>query len=221
MSFYSIKTTTEKKIIGLDYPQIQTMGGAVNRDAPNSLYNVYPNELPDFTPNLNYFVLSKDAKLTDVLSSAMISYGFIINDKVKNILGQFKLPPCKFYPARVEYKGMYYNNYYWFFFVCDILDFIDYDKTEFFITDLVHNKIEDCKNIISSNSLRNLKEVLVGQGYINSNIIYLKQDTAFPYDLFEITFGNYRIYISCDLKNALQENNIKGLDFDLASRISV
>lgn len=221
MILFSIKTTSEKKIIGTEYPQIQTMGGTVDKNAPDSLYNVYSDAFPNFIPNLNYFILHKNAKLTDVLSTAMISYGFVLNDKVKKILEQFKLPPHKFYPAIVEHKGTFYENYHWFFYICDVLDFIDYNKTKFFITDLVNNKLEDCKNITSSNSLKNVKDVLTGQGYINADIIYLKKDITFAYDLLEITFGNYRTYISEKLNDAFKKDGIIGFNIAPANKITI
>ncbi len=86
----------------------------------------------------------------------MISFGFIVNDKVKTALSAFKLPPPhQFYPATVEHKGASYN-YYWFFFISDILDHIDYNKTKFFFTDMLDNKIEDCNGITSSRLFRDL-----------------------------------------------------------------
>jgi hypothetical protein len=135
------------EVIGPEYPQIQTADGTVHRDAPDSFYKVYANVFPDFIPNLNYLVLHKDAISTDVLSAAMISSGFIVSEKMKNILSQHKLPPHKFYPAIVEHNGTFYQNYSWFFYVCDVLDYINYQQTDFYITDLSDNKIEDCKDI--------------------------------------------------------------------------
>ena len=175
MTLFSIKTTSEKQIIGRQYPQIQTMAGTVNKDAPDSLYNVYADAFPDFIPNLNYFVLEKNAKVTDVLSAAMISYGFIVNEKVKDILCGHHLPSCQFYPALVRHHGILLNNYYWFFYVCDVLDFIDYGKTKFFITDMVDNKIEDCININSAQRLRSLKEVLPDDRNVDSDCIFFRK----------------------------------------------
>jgi hypothetical protein len=110
MKFFHIKTSSERKVIGPQYPQIQTSDGTVDAKAPDSYYNVYSNVFPVFIPNLNYLVLHKQAILTDVLSAAMIRPGFIVNEKVKNILSQHKLPPHKFYPATIEHKGVFYQN---------------------------------------------------------------------------------------------------------------
>lgn len=221
MQFLVLKSATEKKIIGNQYPQIQTMGGTVNRDAQDSIYNVYSNKFPDFTPNLNHFILHANARLTDALSAAMISYGFIVNEKVKAIFEQYKLPQHKFYPATVKHNEKIYNNYYWFFFISDVLDFIDYDKTSFFITDLVDNKIEDCKSIKSSMDIKKLKDALIGKGYINAEIIYLKESISISYDLFKITLGDYRTYISEKLNEDLINQKVTGFDIFPTPKISI
>jgi len=210
MEYYILKKSTEKNIIGSEYPQIQTMGGTVNRDADDSLYNVYSNKFPDFIPNLNYFIVESKSILTDVLSASMISFGFIVNDKVKNIFEQHKLPPHKFYPATVQYNAKFYNNYYWFFFVSDVLNFVDYDKTSFFITDMIGEKIEDCKETKTANSLTNLKEVLPDDRDINSDLIIFKKEIIEKYDIFKIGFGDYYTFASKKIADNLINANITG-----------
>ena len=221
MTFFSIRTSSEKKIIGTDFPQIQTMSRDVNSKAVDSLFNVYADAFPDFTPDLNYFVVNKSAKLTDFLSASMIGFGFILNDKVKNILTRYKIPAHKFYPAIVEYNGSFHNNYYWFFYISDILEFIDYDKTIFFIADMVDNKIEDCKNIHSAASLKNLIEVLPDDRTIDSEIVFVKNDIAEHLDLIKLPFGNYRTYISEKLYKALEEDNISGINMSPTNKLQI
>lgn len=217
MTLFSIKTTSEKQIIGTQYPQIQTMDGTVNKNAPNSLYNVSADTLPDFIPNLNYFVLQKSAIATDVLSAAMISYGFIVNEKVKDVLRIHRLPTHQFYPAVVKHNQTFLKNYYWFFFISDVLDFIDYDKTRFFITDMVDNKIEECRNINSAQQLRSLKEVLPDDRNVDSGCIFFEKSLTASFDLFKVSFGNYRTYISERLSSALK--NISGFTISLSNKV--
>src|SRR5215207_4672214 len=217
MTLFWIRTTSEKNIIGAQYPQIQTMDGTVNKNAPDSLYNVYPDELPDFIPNLNHFVLEKSAIVTDVLSAAMISYGFIVNEKVKDILCGHRLPTYQFYPATIKHNGTFLKNYYWFFYISDVLDFIDYGKTRFFITDMVDNKIEECRNIGSAQRLRSLKEVLPDDRNVHSDCIFFEKALTASFDLFKVSFGNYRTYISERLASALQ--NTSGLTISLSNNV--
>ena len=217
MTLFSIRPTLEKQIIGAQYPQIQTMDGTVNKNAADSLYNVYADALPHFIPNLNYFLLEKSAIATDVLSAAMISHGFIVNEKVKDILCGHHLPTHQFYPAVVKHNGTFLKNYYWFFYISDVLDFIDYGKTRFFIADMVNNKIEECTNINSTQRLKSLKEVLPDDRNVDSECIFFQKALTESFDLFKVSFGNYRTYISERLASALK--NISGLTISLSNKV--
>lgn len=221
MKLFRIKTSSETEVIGPEYPQIQTVDGTVDRAAPDSFYKVYANVFPDFIPNLNYLVLHKDAIFTDVLSAAMISSGFIVSEKTKNILSQHKLPPHKFYPAIVEHNGVFYPNYSWFFYVCDILDYINYQQTDFYISGLFGKKMEDCKDIASSNLLRSLIEGLPYDRRVDSNLIYFNEQLLEKLDLFKISLGSYHTYISETLYDALIANSISGIDLLTAKKVAV
>jgi hypothetical protein len=220
MKFFQIEKSSERKVIGREYPQIQTSGGTVNAKAPDSYYNVYSNVFPDFIPNLNYLVLHEDAILTDVLSAAVISSGFIVNEKVKNVLSQHKLPPHKFYPATIEHRGVFYQNYSWFFYVCDVLDYINYQQTEFYIGDFFGKKIESCENITSSNLLRSLMEVLPFGRAVNSSLVYFNEQLSEQLDLFKVSFGNYGTYVSEALYDALSTNSISGIELLTAKKVA-
>ena len=219
MALFSIRTTSEKQIIGTECPQIQTMDGTVNKNDPNSLYNVYADAFPNFIPNLNYFVLEKNAEVTDVLSAAMISYGLIVSDKIKDVLSKYQLPPHQFYPAVIKHRETFLRNYSWFFYISDVLDFIDYDETKFFITDVVDNKIEDCRNINSAHRLRGLKDVLPDDRNVDSDCIYFKKSLTENFDLFKVSFGNYRTYISEKLSARLK--NVSGLSISFSNKVKL
>jgi hypothetical protein len=219
MPFYSIKTTSERKIIGPEYPQIQTMDGNIHRDAEDSVYNVFCDTFPHFEPNLDHFVLHEKALLTDIVSAAMISCGLVVNQKVKMILEDYRLPPHKFYPAVIKHKGSFHKNYFWFYFISDIFNYIDYKETKFIITDMFDNKIEDCNNINSASSLRSLKNDLPDDKNVDSELIRLDSKTSLPFDLFKITFGNYRTFITEKLKEAFTENSITGINIVPAQKL--
>src|SRR5688572_8886249 len=140
MKYFTIQTISEKAIVGNEYPQIQTMGGSVNKFDDDSLYNVYSDSFPNFIPNLNYFILHKNAKVSDVLSASMISYGLIVNGRAQEIFKKHQLPEHRFFPAVVRQNDEVYKDYAWFFYVCDVLDYIDYNKTEFYICDMLENR---------------------------------------------------------------------------------
>jgi len=210
MKYFTIKSTSEKKIIGNEFPQIQTMAGSVNRADDNSVYNVFPDAFPEFVPNLNYFVLHRNSKVTDVLSASMISGGFIVNTRVREILEKYSLPEHRFYPATVECNNKLDDNYAWFFFVSDVLDFIDYGRTKFYLCDMLDNRIRDCQ-VDSANNLRAMKDILQDDRNINSDHVYLMETFHDRFDIFKVTFGDYRTYVSERLKDAFDQAGITGL----------
>ena len=117
MKYYALKNSTAKEI-GKEYPQTDGMGDGYSFSAVNSISNLPHLEMPDFTPNLDYFNLDKKAKLTDFISTALINAeGFIVNDRVKNVLDNFNLAPHRFYPAKLLHNNKFYTNYFWLHFL--------------------------------------------------------------------------------------------------------
>lgn len=94
-------------------------------------------EIPFFSLNIDFLETSPKAKLTDFLSVTGLLRGFIISDKVKNILERHSLPNCKFYNVVVHQpvKGTKYIikfNYWWFYFNLETgINNVDFDKSEF------------------------------------------------------------------------------------------
>jgi len=203
MQYFAISTTTEKAIVGPSYPQIQTSGGKWHTSDPDCFYNVFAGEIPEFTPNLHYLVLEPDAIMSDVLSAAMISFGFILNDKVKKILERHMLPDHRFYPATIQYRDTFYANYYWFFYVSDVLDHIDLTRTEFFLSDWFSDEREKCENVRSTNDLRNLNKFTIEKKVVHAHPVYMYEKITDTYDLFKLTFGNYQTYVSERLASEL------------------
>src|SRR4051812_30041341 len=104
--YYSFDFSTEKKDVGSEFPQIQKMKSGYNSDGPHSVYKLGRcyEALPNFTPDLDGFILHSRAKKTDFISKSLTSRGFIISEKVKRILSQYKLPLHAFYPIKLYHK---------------------------------------------------------------------------------------------------------------------
>jgi len=206
MGYYSLSHSIETEQIGKEYPQIQSIGGTIKADASNSIYNVY-NEMPDFTPNLNYLEVHNNAKLTDVVSASITSKGFIVNDKVKIILESFNLPLHKFFPATLAHKGVLNDNFYWFFYSGDLSDFIDYSNTDFLLVDSFGERKE-----ISINSKKDLKTIYNNTSTLNKiRSTGIKYKDSIKLDLFESHLADSRTFISDKLKRILEENKVTGI----------
>lgn len=213
MQYYILKNSNEKKVIGSQYPQIQEAGGAIRRNASDSIYRVPSGSFPDFTPNLNYLILHPKAKLTDVLSAAHISNGFIVNQKVKDIFDEFNLIDHEYYPALISHNGTLYNNYFWFCPIGDLINLIDFNKTEFYKTNFFGQRLTTKKNSFSNfREFNEYKKTLSRKEKIASETIYFNSEIL-DFSLFKITSINHKIFISKDLYASLHSNKIEGFDF--------
>lgn len=210
MTFYSIEPACDTPETGPVYPQVEAMKPGYDFKKPNSIHNLNFNGLPNFKPDLDYFVLDKKAKLTDVLSSMISGFGFLISEKMKNILEQFKLPEHGFYSASVAMGDTKLNNYFWFLPICNLSDQVDYPKTTFYSKDSFNN-VEK----LDINAPEDVKEQWPKIGYtkkIVSEDIYFKSGFKLNLDLFMIGVFDFNTYLSEDLKSALVDQNITGIE---------
>lgn len=58
-----------------------------------------------------------------------------------------------------------------FFYVCDVLDYINYQQTDFYVSDFFDRNIETCEDITSSNLLRSVMQVLPFGKVVNSSLV--------------------------------------------------
>ncbi len=224
MKYYLFDYACATKETGSQYPQIQKMSVKYDYNANNSVSKLSRciNDFPNFEPNLNSFILHKSAKASDLLSSApLIGSGFIISEKLKNIFEKFKLPTHKNYPAKIIQKENIYN-YYWIHIICDLTDYIDYGKSEFYITHLFKN-IQDIIHIDSKNELISKREELKKKDIyfsISPIKIYFIDDYLLNFDLFYISLFDFNFYASQNLKNVIYEENITGIELTESNKFT-
>jgi hypothetical protein len=134
MLYYKFAAAVDTPETGPEYPQIQKMAPGYDYDASNSVYALSKEylKLPEYAPNLDYFILASKAKPTDLLSAAVIYGGFLVSEKFKNLLERFQLPTHKFYPAQVKWRKEFLN-YFWMHTICDLTDYVDYSSSKFFV----------------------------------------------------------------------------------------
>ena len=202
---------------GLEFPQVQEMGKGYDYDANNSVYELGKclRALPDFQPNLDHFVLNRNAKPSDLLSNSLINTtGFLLSNVFKDVLCQFNLPNHKYYSAKVYYKGKLLDNYFWLQMVSDFTDYVDYINSTFF---LYKNYSRDIGDI----------EISSKEDYIEKSKIVKNEDSTLSVwakkisftkefdkklDLFSISRFNGNIFISKELSQSLLEKQLTGLE---------
>lgn len=223
MKYFKLNFSSETNIIGSSFPQICKMKKGYNFDAENSIYKLSQLSQKDFDtflPDLEYFVVGKQTKMTDLMSCAMLSnFSMIISPKFKEVLENFKLPNSAFYEIRIEYGLSKFENYFLFHFFELETEEIVFEKSEFEIIELFSKK--HIGRIVNQTKAKYLilKEELFdryenGETYkkiIPVNIKLLKKP---EYDLFRLnTLFDGSIFISEQLHNELIKHNITGVEF--------
>lgn len=176
---------------GSVYPQVQKMSPEYDYDSANSVHNLSreTDNIPYFEPNLDYFIVSGKAKLTDLLSVSVMHGGFLISQKLKNLFEQHKLPLHKFYPAKVNFKKEFFQ-YYWIHIISKFDYFVDFSKSSFFVY-YNFSKNLGCIDISSQEELiakeQRLKNTNPGKTIaIWAETIVLKSSFDSSLDLFKI-----------------------------------
>jgi len=223
-SYFILEPACNTIETGSAYPQVQKMAPGYDYYALNSVHALSRSgkKFPDFVPNLDHFVVNGKAKLTDLLSVATLHGGFLISEKLKSVLENFKLPPHKFYDAKVFYKKQF-HSYYWMHIICDLTDLVDYSNSVFFIyVNYAHNlghvpvasKIEYLQKKDKVKKDNPDKAVTIWAEKIKMTPEF---DTKF--DLFEIGAFDSNYYISLSLKEAIEGEKISGCSIRPAKNI--
>ncbi len=216
--YYIASNSTDEKIIGKKYPQCKGLPSGMGLtfdwfDRPNSMTNLNNDEFPNFEPEL-FFELEEKAILTDIISPSNVSAkGFLVNQKVKDILSEFNLMEHKYYPATLIVKGDKLK-YYWLHFYDNeekYLNGIDYKLSNFFISDLTFRKTDDI--IIVSRDDFWKKKMSLPMKHIRVNKLKFTQGIQNEnLDLFYVTYIHSDYWISDRLAKRLLALNIKGIN---------
>lgn len=214
MQYFRMTYSTGKEI-GRDFPQLHCL-------TQFYAHQLSAWEFPSFMPKLE-FELNKTAKLTDVLSNAAISgYGFIVNDKVKDVFLKFNLMSHKFYDVKVMLPKTGEVLQYHYLHPCnpDLSRLIDYEKSVFYETKWTFREyIIKLKSYDHYKELKALdKKAMFG---VDLDEIYVTTKFDKSLDLFAfLPFAN-STYVTERLKDELQKNDIKGLTFEEAPEIKI
>lgn len=108
------------------WPAHQTMGEGYDYEAIDSVRRLPPDAIPAFEPNFRTIEIHGQAKLVDVLSSAPIrTVGYLISERLRDILTTFNLPLHRLYQVPVTYRGRSIDGYWWLHLPHPSLDLTD------------------------------------------------------------------------------------------------
>lgn len=204
-------------VIGNDFPQCTKMTKGYDYDAPNSVHKLdrHRRSFPDFTPNLHSFVLNRTAKLTDIVSAAVISgCGFLVSEKVKSIVERFETIPVKFYQAKLIHRQKSYD-YYWMHLVShDFSQLIDYPRSEFEAVYLGTQLETFQVNSFDELLMKKAEFVQLQHGsYVDVRGLSLRINKSIAkYSILSLLGFDFRFHLRQDLKEEFLNNNCSGLD---------
>lgn len=218
MKYYFISNSGDEKMVGKKFPQCKGMPSGMGLtykwfEQPNSMTKLTNEEFPNFEAEL-IFELEEKAILTDVVSPSNISAkGFLINQKVKDILGHFNLMEHMYYPAPLTVKGMKLP-YYWLHFKDNeekYLSGVDYSEALFSVTNLAYAKIEDIQ-ILSRDDFWS-KKMNLPMKHIRVEKLKLTDEIQNQeLDLFYIPYIHSHFFCSDRLVEVLKAYNVTGLE---------
>ncbi|NBP67648.1 MAG: hypothetical protein EBU52_02790 [Cytophagia bacterium] len=208
MKYYFLEEAIRTSDTGTQHPQILQMDTLHDYDDDNGVYAFARISLPQNNPSLKYLLLDKDAKLTDLLSTAMLRLrGFLINTKLKHILQSFSLPTHKFYSAYVKDDAGKVHDYFWLQMLMDYeMACIDFSKSEFVI--------EGSNDIILLNSYQDFvsqRETLKPRRIKLRNTSFNETFKSQSLDIFKIPILSMSWIISERLMDELIKRKISGI----------
>lgn len=221
MVYYIANLTVDKKIIG-KYPQIPCVIDGYDETLPNSMTKIKRNEFPDFIPDLRYEV-QKNSKITDNLDMAYTdTMGFLVSQKLLDILLKFNIISHRIYEAHVLHKGKWYP--YFLLHILPLEDFsgIDFDNSIFFKEQIVPRKRIYEVKFHDEDSFKALRDNFQDKDHwIKADKITLTKNFRNKnIDVFYLKFGLTRVLFSERLVDELKKNKITGFEFEKDDRVN-
>ena len=211
MAFYLIGSLSSEDEIG-QYPQtIRTKKAGYHIDSEASEKNVKQGSFPDFQPRYGLDLQTNSVE-TDILDRGSLDFGMVVSEKLKNILHDYNLPDHRFYPIDVYGTQL---QYYWFHYITNLYQFVQFDLSEFEIFDVINQKIIEEVKFDSITELKEIRNDLVMRIGMTLRIKNIKLADSFPqYDLFDFTVPSSFTLVSDTLKNRLLNDKITGIVFN-------
>ena len=207
VQYFELGKSVDPKELGVDdLYQVTDIEGGYTVDTLDDYAFLSRQKLAESLPNLERFILTKDAKATDILSNMFLklSNGLFVNDKVKAILDTISVANARLHKSSIQYDKE--TLHYYFYHIVESPGLIDYEKSEFYITDVLGLKKLDSIKFKSAQEYYDKCEEL-GGGYVLHESVKLKKG----YDLFRLPW-KIDLCISGRLRELLIENKVTGIE---------
>lgn len=224
MLYHSIGYATRKIGRG-GFPQSQHSDLEFGKKVtdPDYVWNLRGDEMPLFKPYIGTVVLRDGSAITDFISSATISVGFVCSDTVQSLVKRTNFGKTYFHDLSLKHKNTIYPNYTLMHCLNNYSTKIDYNKSIFKRLRVENNEwVGDRYNIKSFEEARGEKTKMMRNVYgdwnrLEPSIIKLKEGDSIVHDIFTIWGITFRVYASERLRQLFDKAKITGLQYNFDS----
>lgn len=221
MTFFAVKDSLEKKVVGTQYPQVwdflKEYDPEPEANGIFSLYNMYYKPgFPKQELNLSGLKLSNGAQFTDFISNGFAEYLFILSPQAKSLMESVNIDAHRFYPAKITSpRKKLVKDYYLMKVESDNMKYIDFKNSDFVVQDVLSD--DDSLYQITIDSLADYyekrEELVKGTRIRAKSIRMLPEFYDLNLDFFKISTVDFYWYISTKLYELIQQMNLTGLEF--------
>lgn len=201
--------------IGATFPQAQEAFNRVHVKDPNHLWNLsgIGNKLP-IDVIMPYPILHKKAKLTDLISTSMISLLLVISDKLKAIIEPYANADFQFLPMKVLGKKKDTEYSYWLLNpIAFKSELIDFEKSEIWVEGMGGVKLRriETKSFLQFEEIQ--KKIQLPEGLVVKKLVFTRN---IMYNFFSLSTvsGGFGYYVSDNLKQEIEAAGCSGIKFE-------
>ena len=216
MSFYSIRTSNNNKIVGHYNQVINAIHHCDIWENPKFIDRIDFVKI-DFEPIVSNAILEKKAKLTDLINASCVGFGLrlLISDKLKNILYKESYNKCQFFKSPVIFRNEKVEDYRIIHPYLFNLEFIDFEKSNIFLTENVFNKI---KSMDIKNSFDFEREIIRLKKDDNYRSLYIEkfnlvENIIADFFILRHVEGGIKYIVSEKLKKEIEDAGCTGIEF--------
>jgi hypothetical protein len=219
MEYYFMKASTDLKIIGKNYPQLEEMYDGFHYNHRYAAWGLDPEWLPNPMTKVTGFRLKYHSKVTDWISFVALGFGAVlISDRFYNLVQQYNCMKSLCVDSEVDHHSKTYP-YKFLYFPDNYPQFIDFSRTRSYIgtsrgweEDVKIGSLEEYQAI--TRRLQKEREATGNIRVVRFLELYMKppQETL---DWFRLPMVVHYV-VSARLKEAIEAHNITGIQFEPA-----
>jgi len=216
MKYYRIHPSINKKVLGHYPQQKETIFHCSIDDEPRFVEHIYSKKV-DFEPIVANAVLYSSSLATDLIYTRGVGFSHkpLISGRLKAILQRYRATGLQFFRAPIVHKDRELEDYWILNFYEIEMDYIDFPKSEIFLTKNSFEKVEKLHfNSFQEFTRKKLEVERIGYS-MGISIERYKLKETIDQDFFMLTDveGGVNFMVSEDLKREIEHTGCTGIEF--------